>query len=105
MAKLKRGETGPFVGFVTQVNVDIPAVGVAAVATVANIAVPGAEVGDAVFATPAAALSVAVGICHCFVAAAGLVSMTVVNPTAGALDPAALNINFTVLKSALLRND
>jgi hypothetical protein len=96
--ELRAGNNGVLAGFITAVTVDIASVAAATVATTSSISVPGAEVGDWVGASPAAALSVAVGICHAFSAVADTVSMAVVNPTAGALDPASASINFLVLK-------
>jgi len=97
MGWLKAGTEGINAGFVTQVTADIASIAAATVATT-SLTVPGVAAGDFVAVSPAAALSVAVGVCHAVATAADTVVMSVVNPTAGALDPASAAFEVMVLK-------
>lgn len=63
-------------------------------------AVVGAEVGDAVVAVPPVGLNV--GLIHChFVSAADVVTTRLFNGTAGAIDPAAANWRYRILKATI----
>lgn len=97
MSWIKSGGEGQNAAFVTQVTADIASIAAATVATT-SLTVPGVAAGDFCVAAPAAALSVAVGICHCVATAANTVVMSVVNPTAGALDPASVALEVLCMK-------
>jgi hypothetical protein len=85
-----------------QVTVDFASCGAAAV-TIQTVALPGAKLGDVVLMSPpAAGLSVAVACCTGYVSAADVVKMPVVNPTAGALDPASATFEYTLFRQAPL---
>gem|GEM_PF-2533957 len=82
-----------------QVTVDFASCGAAAV-TLQTVTIPGAQLGDVVLMSPpAGGLSVAVMCGVGYVSAANTVKMPVVNPTAGALDPAS-----AVFEYCLYRN-
>lgn len=98
------GNTGPASHFITDVTVDFASVGANTTVTQA-VTVPGAEVGDLVFAQWASAAINAglVVACGSRVSAADTVQLVVGNCTAGALDPASATVSFLVFKTANLR--
>lgn len=82
-----------------QVTVDFAACGAAAV-TIQTVSLPGCLLGDVVLlAPPLAGLSVAVMCGVAYVSAAGTVKMPVVNPTAGALDPASAVFEYIIFRA------
>lgn len=82
-----------------QVTVDFASCGPAAV-TIQSVTLPGAQLGDVVLMSPpAAGLSVAVMCGTGYVSAANAVKMPVVNPTAGALDPASATFEYTLFRA------
>jgi hypothetical protein len=83
-----------------QVTVDFASCGAAAV-TIQTVTIPGALLGDVVLMSPpAAGLSVAVMCGVGYVSAANTVKLPVVNPTAGALDPASATFEYTLFRQA-----
>ena len=86
-ASIKRIQTGT-------VTLDIASIG-ASQEVEQTITVTGVAVGDIVIvAGPDAGLSVAVAITAAYVSAADTVKFRVVNPTAGALDPASASFRY-----------
>lgn len=82
-----------------QVTVDFASCGAAAV-TLQDIALPGTLLGDVVLLSPpAAGLSVAVMCGVGYVTAVNTVRMPVVNPTAGALDPASAKFEYIIFRA------
>jgi hypothetical protein len=82
-----------------QVTVDF-ANCLAASVTIQTVTVPGAQLGDVVLmGPPAAGLSVAVMCGVGYVSAANTVKMPVVNPTAGALDPASAVFEYCLFRA------
>jgi len=72
----------------------------AATVTIQTVTIPGAQLGDVVLMSPpAAGLSVAVQAGVGYVSAANTVKMPVVNPTAGALDPAAAVFEYCLFRA------
>jgi hypothetical protein len=83
-----------------RVTVDFASCGAAAV-TIQTVTLPGAQLGDVVLMSPpAAGLSVAVQCGVGYVSAADTVKMPVVNPTAGALDPASAVFEYCLFRQA-----
>lgn len=83
-----------------QVTVDFAACGAAAV-TIQTVSLPGAKLGDVVLLSPPlAGLSVAVMCGVGYVSAADTVKMPVVNPTAGALDPASAVFEYCLFRAS-----
>lgn len=90
--------SGPKTGLTGTVVFDAASCGAAAV-TVQSVPIVGVKPGDVVLLAPAdGALSVAVmiGVGSCAVADTALVPM--VNPTAGALDPASETYTFVIIR-------
>ncbi len=82
-----------------QVTVDFASCGAAAV-TIQTVALPGAKLGDVVLMSPPlGGLSVAVMCGVGYVSAADTVKMPVVNPTAGALDPASAVFEYCLFRA------
>jgi hypothetical protein len=84
----RAGASGSVTRIKGQVTVDFASCGAAAV-TIQTVTLPGAQLGDQVLMSPPlGGLSVAVACGVGYVSAANTVKMPVINPTAGALDPA-----------------
>lgn len=82
----------------TVIRLSITPAGVAAiVAPAQTFTVPGVKVGDAVTVNPPAQTA-GVAIANAYVSAANTVSIQFVNPTAGALTPAAGNHTFVITR-------
>lgn len=82
-----------------QVTVDFASCGAAAV-TIQTVTIPGALPGDVVLMSPpAGGLSVAVACCTGYVSSPNTVKMPVVNPTAGALDPASAVFEYCLFRA------
>lgn len=85
-----------------QISLDLPSCGAAAV-TIATVTIPGATVGDVVILTPPpAGLSVAIAVGAGYVSAANTVKLQLINPTAGALDPAVAVFDYCLFRQAPL---
>jgi hypothetical protein len=93
----KRSPSGKPARLTGTVVVDIASVPAASVA-LTSVPIPGVQVGDTVFLTPSANPSVAVGILPGYCAVAGTAIFPVVNPTAGALDPASATYRYAILR-------
>ena len=72
----------------------------AAAVTIQTVTIPGAQLGDVVLLSPPlAGLSVAVMCGVGYVSAANTVKLPVVNPTAGALDPASAVFEYCLFRA------
>lgn len=79
------------------VSVDLASIGTLAVVE-ASVTVAGAATGDAVIATPPAALAAGLMVVGAFVSAADTVKLRVYNSTGGSIDEAAANWIFTIIR-------
>lgn len=79
------------------VSVDLASIGTLAVVE-ATVTVTGAATGDAVIATPPAALAAGLMVVGAYVSAANTVKLRVYNSTGGSVDEAAANWIFTLIR-------
>lgn len=79
------------------VSVDLASISTLAVVET-SVTVTGAATGDAVIATPPAALAAGLMVVGAFVSAANTVKLRVYNSTGGSIDEAAANWVFTLIR-------
>lgn len=99
MSSIRVGTQGPQEGFTALVNVDAANVPAASVLVVAAVALLGVDVGDLIQVS-APSLEAGLSMGDAFATAPGVLSMRIINPTAGAVNPAAQNFLFRVTKGA-----
>lgn len=90
---IREGSNGPFVIESADVTVDIASVA-AATAPDTAVTVPGSRVGDQIQIQPLGTWPANLGLPQGRCLVAGTVQVRVVNPTAGAIDPASQTLRF-----------
>lgn len=91
--------SGGALTYVSKSTVSVDLASIAAGATAeATVTVTGAAAGDAVIANPPATIAAGLGVVGAYVSAANTVKLRVHNSTAGAIDEAAANWVFTLIR-------
>lgn len=93
---IREGSSGPFVIETVDVTVDYASIP-AATAPDQAVVVPGARVGDGIIIQPLGVWAVNISQPQGRCLVAGTVQVRVVNPTAGAIDPASQTFRFTLI--------
>lgn len=96
---IREGSSGPFVIESLDVTADIASVA-AVTAPDTALTVPNARVGDQILIAPLGTWPANLGLPQGRCIVAGTVQMRVVNPTAGAIDPASQSFRVTLVHDA-----
>lgn len=93
------GSSGSTISLVKKatVSVDLASINAGAVVE-ATVTVSGAAAGDSVVATPPAAIAAGLAVVGAYVSAANTVKLRVLNSTGGAIDEAAADWVFTLIR-------